>query len=320
MGGNAPDNRVCALPSRKSRAGAKPRGKNLPQAADPGRPPGTRSSFRASCRHGAWHAACTYSLMMRTAPKYRRWLQWLLGTSLGLCLAAPLLHAAPAPEAATDSTPRRDTDLQDIPTLEMLAKSEAERQFPPLTDRQRFLIGPIEPHLELARCRERVRAVLASTHHMQDRATIELRCENARPWHLYVQVRIVGTSSVVVAAHAIVVGSVLKATDLRVEQHDISELPPGFLDDPAIAVGLTASRPISGGAFLTNQQLVAAKAVQRGQSVTLIADLGGMSVRMAGKALNDGLINQRVRVQNTSSGKIVEGIARSEQVVEIVSQ
>jgi len=153
---------------------------------------------------------------------------------------------------------------------------------------------------------------------MQDRATIELRCQNAKPWHLYVQVRIIGTSSVVVAAHAIVVGSVLKATDLVVEQHDISELPPGFLDDPAIALGLTASRPISGGAFLTNQQLVAARAVQRGQSVTLVADLGGMSVRMAGKALSDGLINQRVRVQNVSSGKIVEGIARSPQVVEIV--
>jgi flagella basal body P-ring formation protein FlgA len=104
------------------------------------------------------------------------------------------------------------------------------------------------------------------------------------------------------------------------EQHDISELPAGFLDDPAIAVGLTVSRPIAGGAFLTNQQLVASKAVQRGQSVTLVADLGGMSVRMAGKALGDGLINQRVRVQNLSSGKIVEGIARSEQIVEIIFQ
>jgi flagella basal body P-ring formation protein FlgA len=253
--------------------------------------------------------------MMRTAPKYCRWIFWPLGASLGLGVAAAsAVHAATAPNAG------QDTELQDIPTLESLAKSEAVRQFPPLTDRQRFLIGPIEPGLELPRCREPVKAALASAHHMQDRATVELRCPSAKPWHLYVQVRIIGTSSVVVAAHAIVVGSVLKAGDLRVEQHDISELPPGFLDDSAIAVGLTASRPISGGAFLTNQQVVAGKAVQRGQSVTLIADLGGMSVRMAGKALTDGLINQRVRVQNVSSGKIVEGIARSEQVVEIVSQ
>jgi flagella basal body P-ring formation protein FlgA len=135
-----------------------------------------------------------------------------------------------------------------------------------------------------------------------------------------VQVRVIGTSTVAVAAHAIVMGSVLKAADLRVEQHDITELPLGFLDDPSIAVGLTASRPIPGGAFITNQLLVAAKAVQRGQSVTLVADAGGMSVRMAGKALSDGLVNQRVKVANLSSGKVVEGIARSEQVVEIILQ
>jgi flagella basal body P-ring formation protein FlgA len=243
---------------------------------------------------------------MQTAPKYRH---CLLGLSFA---AAQLLRAAPVAPAGAD--------FQEVRELEALAKSEAERQFPPLTDRQRFLIGPIEPNLQLERCEQAVKAGLASVHHMQDRATIELRCQNPKPWHIYVQVRIIGTSSVAVAAHAIVVGSVLTAKDLRVEQHDISELPPGYLDDPAIAVGLTASRPISGGAFLTNQQLVAAKAVQRGQSVTLVADVGGMSVRMAGKALSDGLINQRVRVQNTSSGKIVEGIARSEQVVEIVSQ
>jgi flagella basal body P-ring formation protein FlgA len=241
--------------------------------------------------------------MMRAAPNYRHWV-------LGMSLAAAPLHAAFAALPTTD--------LQDIPALESLAKSEAVRQFPPLTERQRFLIGPIEPRLELERCSQPVRAALTSAHHMPDRATIELRCQNAKPWHLYVQVRIMGTSLVAVAAHAIVAGSVLKATDLRVEQHDVSELPPGFLDDPAIAVGLTASRPISGGAYLTNQQLVAAKAVQRGQSVTLIADAGGMSVRMAGKALSDGLVNQRVRVENLSSGKIVEGIARSEQIVEII--
>jgi flagella basal body P-ring formation protein FlgA len=43
-----------------------------------------------------------------------------------------------------------------------------------------------------------------------------------------------------------------------------------------------------------------------------------MSVRMAGRALTDGLLNQRVKVENLSSGKIVEGIARSEQMVEVI--
>ncbi len=211
-------------------------------------------------------------------------------------------------------------DPQETAQLEALAKSEAALQFPRLTDRQRFLVGPIEARPQLDRCSRPIKPVVASTQHMKDRVTIELRCQDAKPWHIYVPVRIVGTSPVAVAAHAIVAGTVIKDTDVKTEEHDVSELPLGFLDDPAIAVGLTASRPIAGGAYLTNQQLVAAKAVQRGQSVTLVADAGGMSVRMAGRALSDGLMNQRVRVQNLSSGKIVEGIARSEQTVEIILQ
>jgi flagellar basal body P-ring formation protein FlgA len=243
---------------------------------------------------------------MHTTPKNRR-TAWIRCLAFGLSVA-PLLAAAQV------------SDPQDTAQLEALARSEAALQFPKLTDRQRFLVGPIETHLLQDKCGRPLRAVVASPQHMKDRVMIELRCQDPKPWHMYVPVRIVGTSPVAVSVHAIVAGTVIKATDLRVEEHDISELPVGFLDDPSIAVGLTASRPIPGGAYVTNQLLVAAKAVQRGQSVTLLADADGMSVRMAGRALSDGLMNQRVRVQNLSSGKIVEGIARSEQVVEIILQ
>jgi flagellar basal body P-ring formation protein FlgA len=253
--------------------------------------------------------AC-FSSTMRTAPKFRR---ATLIARFAFALAAfalmPLLAAA-----------QGVSDPQDTAQLEALAKSEAVLQFPKLTERQRFLVGPIETGLHHEKCSRPIRPVVASPQHMKDRVMIELRCQDPKPWHIYVPVRIVGTSPVAVAAHAIIAGTVIKASDLKTEEHDISELPLGFLDDPSIAIGLTAGRPIAGGAYLTNQQLVAAKAVQRGQSVTLIADLGGMSVRMAGRAMSDGLMNQRVRVQNLSSGKIVEGIARSEQIVEIILQ
>lgn len=249
-------------------------------------------------------------MCMPTAPKFRRTVQ-RCGRDVATSLA--LLSLAGAAVAVV-------ADFQDLAPLEAIAKNEAARQFPTLTARQRFVVGPIEPRLQLAKCSRPVTPLLASPNHMRDRVMIELRCPDPKSWHIYVQVRIVGTSPVAVAAHAIIAGSVLKASDLRVEEHDLSDLPLGFLDDPAIAVGLTASRPIAGGSYLTNQQLVAQKAVLRGQSVTLIADTGGMSVRMAGRALGDGLINQRVKVQNLSSGKIVEGIARSEQTVEIILQ
>jgi flagellar basal body P-ring formation protein FlgA len=234
------------------------------------------------------------------------------------------LHRAPYALLAFSLAPMlagaEPSNPQDVAQLEALAKSEAALQFPKLNDRQRFLVGPIEPHSQAEKCMRPIRPFVASGQHMKDRITIELRCQDPKPWHLYVPVRIVSTSPVAVAVHAIVAGTVIKESDLKVEEHDVSDLPLGFLDDPGVAVGLSAARPISGGAYVTNQQLVAPKAVQRGQSVTLLADAGGISVRMAGKALSDGLINQRVRVQNLSSGKIVEGIARSQEVVEIILQ
>jgi flagella basal body P-ring formation protein FlgA len=211
-------------------------------------------------------------------------------------------------------------ELTDAARMEALVRLAAAQELAPLTDRQRFVIGPIDSNLEVPKCSQLIRPIVASPHHMKDRVTIELRCADAKLWHIYVPVRVIGTSPVAVAVHAIVQGTPIKAGDLRVEEHDISELPLGYLDDPGIAVGLTASRPIATGAFMTNQLLVAGKAVQRGQSVTLVADTGGMSIRMAGRAMSDGMVNQRVKVQNLSSGKVVEGIARSEQVVEIILQ
>jgi flagella basal body P-ring formation protein FlgA len=209
-------------------------------------------------------------------------------------------------------------DLQDISQLEKVAGAEAQRLLPPLTDKQRLVVGPVQPRLQLPRCEDTIRTARAPGIQVPGRVLIELRCDGHAPWHLYVPAKIVGTTSVVLAAHSLVVGTVLTAKDVTVEQRDIVGLPPGYLDDAGIALGLTAARAIAGGAILTNQQLLGAQAVQRGQMVTLLADAGGISVRMAGRALSDGLINQRIKVENLSSGKIVEGIARSPQVVEIV--
>jgi flagella basal body P-ring formation protein FlgA len=238
--------------------------------------------------------------MTRKPPRCRRLL-------LIACLAAaPVLGA----------------DFEDIAQLEGLAKSAAAPLLPAPTDGQRVQVGPIQPNLQLHRCENAVTSGIAPGLRPAGRVLVELRCEG-RPgatWHLYVPVRIVGTSAVVIAAHALVVGTVLTTRDVTVEQRDITALPPGYLNDPSIAVGLTVSRAISGGTVLTNQQLLGTRAIQRGQTVTLIADLGGIAVRMTGRALSDGLINQRIRVENLSSGKIVEGIARSEQVVEIIFQ
>jgi flagella basal body P-ring formation protein FlgA len=209
---------------------------------------------------------------------------------------------------------------QDAARLEARVEAAALRDLAPLAIHQRLQVGPLPPQLQVEACDDSLRLAAAPGSKRRDREVIEVRCGAGTSWHLYVPVRVVGTSTVAVAVHSMVAGSVLSAADVRIEERDLTQLPPGYFNEAAAAVGLTVGRPISGGTILTNQQLLGSKAIQRGQTVTLLADAGGLRIRMAGRALSDALVNQRIRVENLSSGKVVEGIARSQEVVEIVLQ
>ena len=68
---------------------------------------------------------------------------------------------------------------------------------------------------------------------------------------------------------------------------------------------------------MTLESLTATNVIHRGQQVTLIAGSEGFQVRMNAIALSDGRISERIRVQNLSSQRVVEGVVRSDSVVEV---
>jgi flagella basal body P-ring formation protein FlgA len=57
--------------------------------------------------------------------------------------------------------------------------------------------------------------------------------------------------------------------------------------------------------------------VHRGQDITLVASSGTFEVRAAGRALADAAAGTRLRVQNLSSMKVVEGMVESSDVVRV---
>ena len=69
--------------------------------------------------------------------------------------------------------------------------------------------------------------------------------------------------------------------------------------------------------MLSADALSAALLIHRGQEVTLTASANGFEVRAPGRALADAAAQQRVRVQNLLSLKVVEGVADSEGVVRV---
>ena len=114
-------------------------------------------------------------------------------------------------------------------------------------------------------------------------------------------------------------GASLSAADVRLENRDITTAHGAYLTDVAQLKGKILKRTVPEGRLVTADLLNEEDIVKRGQRVTLMVEQSGFMVQMAGTALSDGTINERIRVTNNSSQRTVEGIVRSPQLVEVIS-
>jgi len=179
--------------------------------------------------------------------------------------------------------------------------------------------GFLDPRLKLPRCGQPLTAFLNPGADVNRITTVGVRCSGDKPWKVYVPVSVVATANVAIATRHLPRGTVITADSLRLERREVTRLRSGYFGSIEAAVGLRVSQPILKGRTLSPGQLEADHVVRRGQSVTLVVASGGLKLNMAGKALIDGAIGQRIRVENSSSGRVVEGIVRSPEHVEILA-
>lgn len=148
--------------------------------------------------------------------------------------------------------------------------------------------------------------------------TVEVQCSQPAPWKLYVPVKVQQFAKVLVLNRAVQRGETIQADMLSLQQRDLARLPYGYITQTAQAVGQQSKRHLMPGSAIRPQDLSARQLIRRGQQVTLIGRIDGLEIRMSGKALADGQLQQRIRVQNLSSRKVVEAVVRSAQEVEVL--
>lgn len=178
----------------------------------------------------------------------------------------------------------------------------------------------LDRRLNLAPCERRLEAFLRPGARLANRTIVGVRCPGERPWKVYVPVHLAVDEDVLVLTRALPRGHLLEAGDLTRERRDVSRLSGGYARQPSEVLGQRLKRSLRAGSIVTPAVLSTRVLVRRGQSVTLRAHNDAVSIRVAGKALMDGALNQRIRVRNVSSGRIVEGLVRSAELVEILVQ
>lgn len=177
--------------------------------------------------------------------------------------------------------------------------------------------GRLDSRLRLAACNAPLETYLPPGGRTLGNTTVGVRCTGTTTWSLYVPVKVSIYETVVVAARPLSRGRIIGTQDLQLAERDLATIRAGYFTDTSQVLGKQIKRTVSHGAALTTPMVKSARQIKRGQRVSLVAETGGVAVRMAGEALSDGAAGDRIQVRNLSSKRVVEGTVLSTTTVEV---
>lgn len=210
-----------------------------------------------------------------------------------------------------------------LASILVLAAPVAAGDFQPTDDIRQAALGAlaggpgmraeatVDPAIRLPRCPEALTATPTAS------GTVEVGCATSG-WRLYVPVRVQRIEQVWVLSRPLAAGQAITADAVRSEARDVARIAGGALPDSAPIDGRVARRSLMAGSVLQAQDLVSPRAVRRGDTVMLVARVGGIEVRAQGRVLGEAGVDDRVSVENLSSRRVVQGVVRSAGEVEIV--
>ncbi|QHB33023.1 flagellar basal body P-ring formation protein FlgA [Yersinia canariae] len=144
--------------------------------------------------------------------------------------------------------------------------------------------------------------------------SLSVRCDGVRR---FIQTQVQVSGHYAVAARQLTAGAKILPQDIEMKQGRLDTLPPGTLLEPGFAHGAVSLRQINAGQPLTRNMLRRLWVVKAGQDVQVLAQGDGFNVNSYGKAMNNGAIQDNVRVR-MASGQIVSGTVADDGSIHIM--
>jgi flagella basal body P-ring formation protein FlgA len=236
--------------------------------------------------------------------------------SLTLYFLSSVLVAGTTSPVSAQSAPA-DAAIQSLASVRRAAEAAMRRELDPTLTGVTLQAAELDSRLRLPACDTPLITNATLPRGAQTRVLVRVACKSNASWNLNVPVEIHRHADVLVMRRAVTRGESIGAADVTVQSRVLPGLGSPYVSRLEDLTGRLTRRPIAEGTAVTADALEAALLIHRGQSVTLAASSGGLEVRAPGLALANAAANQRVRVQNLSSLKIVEGVAETDGVVRI---
>lgn len=180
-----------------------------------------------------------------------------------------------------------------------------ETLMPDINDKK-ISIQALDNRLLLNKCNRPLAAFLPNGSQLIGKTTIGVRCTGTKPWKVYVSANIAVYSDVIIANEFIVRGTQIRAGQIKTVKKEISEISRGYFSKNAQVVGKIAKYTLNKNAVIHTNSIARPKLVKRGKDVVIIADSGGITVRMRGTAMSDGALGDHIKIKNKRSRRIIQ--------------
>lgn len=207
--------------------------------------------------------------------------------------------------------------VQSLESIKAAAEKAVRSQLP--DSRAKYYVTPqrLDERLRLAACGDPLETFITNNATPAARSMVGVRCPAQNTWTVYVPVSIEVEAPILVLRRALARRSPVEPTDVELQTRRLPGIASGFISDLGSLPGRRLKRALPAGTALTADVLVPDVLVKRGQQVTLLAMSDTIEIRAQGQALSEGGANDRIRVQNVNSMKIVEGIVEKDGTVRV---
>lgn len=218
-------------------------------------------------------------------------------------------------QVATETAPAAET--QSLAAVRRAAEDHLRRELDAAVTGAVFEAAELDSRLRVPACTSPLTVTGSLPRGTQARTLVRVACIRKVFWTINVPVEIHRQADVLVLKRAVGRGEIIRTEDVLVQSRVLPGLTSSFLSRPEDLAGRLTRRPLPEGAAVAADALDAPLLIHRGQNVILAARAGGFEVRAPGLAMADAAAEQRVRVRNLNSLKIVEGVADTAGVVRV---
>lgn len=139
------------------------------------------------------------------------------------------------------------------------------------------------------------------------RMTLGIKCSQPA-WQFFLTATVDGKLPAVIATQGILKEAVIRNNDVQKVYLPYKKVPADSLISVEKVIGMRAKKAIAPNDIIIIRDLQPPYWVLKKQAVTLISKIGHIEVKTKGMALEDGVENQQVEVENNNSKKKIKGI------------